>query len=87
MHFFGKAHTASDLSVQVVEDKVTAVGDIAMANRTANLHDGSYPGTFKYFKDLHAATGDQLWLPGHGEAPGTMLARPRGNSLAVAHRL
>lgn len=74
MHFFGKAHTASDLSVQVVEDKVTAVGDIAMANRIANIDDGSYPGTFKYFKDLHAATGDQLWLPGHGEATRDLLA-------------
>ncbi len=68
MHFYGTAHTAADLCVQVVQDKVTAVGDIAMANRIANIDDGSYPGTFKYFKDIAAAAGDQLWLPGHGEA-------------------
>jgi glyoxylase-like metal-dependent hydrolase (beta-lactamase superfamily II) len=67
-HFYGTAHTSADLSVQVVQDKVTAVGDIAMTNRIANMEDGSYPGTFKYFNELQAATGDQLWLPGHGEA-------------------
>jgi glyoxylase-like metal-dependent hydrolase (beta-lactamase superfamily II) len=67
-HFYGTAHTTADLCVQVVQDKVTAVGDIAMTNRIANIEDGSYPGTFKYFKDLQAATGEQLWLPGHGDA-------------------
>jgi hypothetical protein len=43
------------------------VGDIAMTNRIANIDDGSYPGTFKYYQALTAAAGDQLWLPGHGE--------------------
>ncbi|MDD2924740.1 MBL fold metallo-hydrolase [Rhodoferax sp.] len=73
LHFFGKAHTAADLSIEVVPDKVTAVGDLAMANRIANIDDGSYPGTFKYFKELTAATGDQLWLPGHGVATRDLL--------------
>ena len=68
MHHYGTAHTPSDLCVEVVQDKVTAVGDIAMANRIANMDEGSYPGTFKYYKALHAATGDQLWVPGHGHA-------------------
>jgi len=68
MHFYGKAHTSADLCVQVLQDQITAVGDIAMANRIANIDDGSYPGTFKYFKELAAGAGKQLWLPGHGEA-------------------
>jgi glyoxylase-like metal-dependent hydrolase (beta-lactamase superfamily II) len=68
MHHYGTAHTPSDLCVEVVQDKVTAVGDIAMTNRIANMDDGSYPGTFKYYKALQAATGDQLWVPGHGHA-------------------
>ena len=67
MHHYGTAHTPSDLCVEVVQDKVTALGDIAMANRIANMDEGSYPGTFKYYKDLAAATGEQLWVPGHGE--------------------
>jgi len=66
MHFYGRAHTAADLCVEVVEDKVTAIGDIAMANRIANLDDGSYLGTFKYYDALRNAAGEQLWVPGHG---------------------
>jgi glyoxylase-like metal-dependent hydrolase (beta-lactamase superfamily II) len=66
MHFYGRAHTDADLCVEVVEDKVTHVGDIAMANRIANIDDGSYPGTFKYYETLQKAAGDQLWVPGHG---------------------
>ncbi len=68
MHHYGQAHTKSDLSVEVVQDKVTAVGDIAMTNRIANMDDGSYPGTLKYYAALDKAAGEQLWLPGHGEA-------------------
>jgi glyoxylase-like metal-dependent hydrolase (beta-lactamase superfamily II) len=68
MHHYGTAHTPSDLCVEVVQDKVTAVGDIAMTNRIANMDDGSYPGTFKYYKSLEAASGQQLWVPGHGQA-------------------
>ena len=68
MHHYGTAHTPSDLSIEIVQDKVTALGDIAMTNRIANMDEGSYPGTFKYYKALQAATGDQLWVPGHGQA-------------------
>ncbi len=73
MHFYGKAHTPSDLCVEVVEDKLTAVGDIAMENRIANMDDGSYPGTFKYYDAIAKAAGDQLWVPGHGRGSKTLL--------------
>ena len=68
MHHYGTAHTPSDLCVEVIEDQVTMVGDIAMTNRIANMDDGSYPGTFKYYEALSRAAGDQLWVPGHGQA-------------------
>jgi glyoxylase-like metal-dependent hydrolase (beta-lactamase superfamily II) len=67
MHHYGTAHTSSDLCVEVVQDQLTAVGDIAMTNRIANMEEGSYVGTFKYYKALVNATGEQLWVPGHGE--------------------
>jgi glyoxylase-like metal-dependent hydrolase (beta-lactamase superfamily II) len=66
MHHYGTAHTPSDLCVEVVQDKLTAVGDIAMANRIANMDEGSFAGTFKYYKALMTATGEQIWVPGHG---------------------
>lgn len=73
MHHYGTAHTPSDLCVEVVQDKLTAVGDIAMANRIANMDEGSYPGTFKYYQALMAAAGDQLWVPGHGQGSKDLL--------------
>lgn len=81
MHHYGTAHTPSDLCVEVVQDKVTALGDIAMANRIANIDDGSYPGTFKYYQSLSAATGEQLWVPGHGQ-PAKDLLKTYGDFLA-----
>lgn len=81
MHFYGTAHTPCDLTVEVVEDKVTHIGDIAMENRIANIDDGSYPGTFKYYQALQKAAGDQLWLPGHGN-PGKGLFKDYGELMA-----
>jgi len=80
MHDYGRAHTDADLSVQVVEDQVTHIGDIAMANRTANIDDGSYPGTFKYYEALQKAAGMQTWLPGHGQ-PGKDILQTYGTFL------
>lgn len=68
MHHYGTAHTPSDLCVEVVEDRVVHVGDIAMTNRIANMDDGSYPGTFKYYEALGQAVPQALWVPGHGQA-------------------
>lgn len=73
MHFYGTAHTPSDLSVEVVQDKVTYVGDIAMGNRIANMDDGSYVGTFKYYEALEKAAPGHLWVPGHGRPSKTLL--------------
>ena len=68
LHHHGKAHTPSDLCMEVVQDRLTYVGDVAMDNRIANMDDGSYVGTFKTFDALTRELGDQLWVPGHGVA-------------------
>ncbi len=73
MHFYGRAHCHSDLCMEVVEDRLTYVADIAMDRRIANMDDGSYPGTFKYYEALAQATGEQLWVPGHGRPSKTLL--------------
>jgi glyoxylase-like metal-dependent hydrolase (beta-lactamase superfamily II) len=67
MHHYGQAHTKGDLTVEVVNDKVFHVGDLAMENRIANIDDGSYPGTFRYFDSLQKAGGrEALFVPCHG---------------------
>lgn len=73
LHHYGQAHTPSDLCFEVVQDRLTYIGDIAMENRIANIDDGSYPGTFRYYDALKKAAGDQLWLPGHGRGSRDLL--------------
>lgn len=73
LHHYGRAHTPSDLCFEIVQDKLTYVGDIAMANRIANIDDGSYPGTFKYYDAIKKAAGEQLWVPGHGRGSKDLL--------------
>ncbi len=73
LHHYGTAHTPSDLSFEIVQDKLTYIGDIAMENRIANIDDGSYPGTFKYYDALKTAAGDQVWVPGHGRGSKELL--------------
>ena len=66
IHHFGTVHTPSDLCVEVLEDKVMLIGDVAMDRRIANMDDGSYLGTLKAYDTLEK-TGSSIWLPGHGE--------------------
>ncbi len=72
MHHFGTVHTPSDLCVEVLEDGVMLVGDVAMDHRIANMDDGSYLGTLKAYDALEK-TGAKIWLPGHGEPGSSVL--------------
>jgi glyoxylase-like metal-dependent hydrolase (beta-lactamase superfamily II) len=71
LHHFGTVHTPFDLCVEVVEDKLMLVGDVAMDRRIANMDDGSYLGTLQAYETLEK-TGCTIWLPGHGE-PGAQV--------------
>ena len=73
MHHMGTVHTPFDLCVEVLEDKLMLVGDVAMDRRIANMDDGSYLGTLKAYDTLEK-TGSTIWLPGHGEPSSKVLA-------------
>ena len=68
VHDYGKAHTPGDICVEVVEDRLTHVGDVAMNRRIANMDDGSYLGSFRYYDGLEKNAGSRVWVPGHGQA-------------------
>lgn len=73
MHHYGKAHTASDICVEVVEDRLTCIGDVAMDRRIANMDDGSYLGSLKTYAELEKNAASRIWLPGHGEPGASVL--------------
>ena len=56
-----------DSSKETSELRTNVKTAMSMANRIANIDEGSYPGTFKYYEAMGAAAGDQLWVPAHGE--------------------
>lgn len=73
IHHYGIAHTPSDLSMEVVEDGLTYVGDVAMDRRIANMDDGSFQGSLDYLDALAAAAGSDIWIPGHGQPSDDLL--------------
>ncbi|KUJ71559.1 MBL fold metallo-hydrolase [Thiomicrospira sp. WB1] len=64
IHYFGKVHTASDLTVEVVEDKTMVMGDTVM-RRIANMADGSFQGTIDALKQVKAMNLE-TFVPMHG---------------------
>ncbi len=66
VHFYGTAHTPSDISLELVEKRIVHVGDIAMNNRIAFMDDGSFLGTFKAFDALEKSVPEAFWIPAHG---------------------
>jgi len=66
IHHYGIAHTPGDICIEVVQDQLTHVGDIAMDRRIANMDDGSYVGTFRAYDALEKNTASRIWVPGHG---------------------
>lgn len=67
-HHYGTAHTPSDICIEVVQDKITYVGDVMMNRRIANMDEGSYPGSLAYMTALEKNIPGSNWLPGHGHA-------------------
>lgn len=65
IHYFGKVHTDSDLAIEVVEDKVLYVGDMAM-RRVANISDGSYVGSIAAMKEIEQMD-IKTFITGHGD--------------------
>lgn len=66
VHHHGVAHTPGDCCYEIVEDRITHLGDVAMDRRIANMNDGSFPGSVETLRRVAADTQSTLWIPGHG---------------------
>jgi len=77
VHFYGTAHTPSDISLEIVGHNIVHVGDVAMDNRIAFMDDGSFRGTFKNYDALEAAVPGALWIPAPGHPGKQVLAHNR----------
>lgn len=66
-HHYDTCHTPFDLSIEVLGEGVTMIGDVAGNRRISNMEDGSFDGAIRHMEKIVANTRTQLWLSGHGE--------------------
>ncbi|TSE20938.1 quinoprotein relay system zinc metallohydrolase 1 [Tepidimonas alkaliphilus] len=66
-HHYTPCHTPYDLSMEVIGEGVTLIGDVATNRRISNMEDGSFEGAIEYMKRIEAQTRTRLWCSGHGE--------------------
>ncbi|MDH5368532.1 MAG: MBL fold metallo-hydrolase [Gammaproteobacteria bacterium] len=72
IHHTGKAHSDSDIMIEVVEDKGLFFGDIVAAKRVPNSdvpQDASFKGTINAI-DVMLKGPSTLFIPGHGLSGG-----------------
>lgn len=65
----GRAHTDTDVMIEVVEDRVMFLGDNGFSQRIGRLDDGSFKGNIAALK-LALASKSTIFVPGHGPSGG-----------------
>lgn len=70
-HFYhgGVAHTDGDLMIEVVEEKVLFLGDVAADERAGRMDDGDIKGNIAAC-ELALQTDAKIFVPGHGQGDG-----------------
>ncbi|MDH5407039.1 MAG: MBL fold metallo-hydrolase [Gammaproteobacteria bacterium] len=64
----GKAHSNSDIMIQIVEEKVFVFGDV-LRDQNLSLFMASYTGNLKAL-DIGQKSGAKVFVPGHGKSGG-----------------
>jgi len=83
IHHFGKMHTNSDISVEIVEDKTMVMGDMVM-RRIANMADGSFLGIIKGLEKILKLPVD-TFIPMHGKHEGKKLIEDNKKFMEVVY--
>ena len=66
MHHYGKAHTTTDIMVEIVEPGVVFTGDIVFNGRIPRIDDGDIVGNINSCTEI-LKTGAGVYVPGHGQ--------------------
>ncbi len=67
MHDYGKAHTETDLMIEVVELSVVFLGDNVLVDRVPRIDDGDIQGNIAACTRI-LETGAKIYVPGHGRS-------------------
>ena len=67
VHHYGKAHTTSDVMVEIVEASVVFLGDNVLNGRVPRLDDGDIVGNIRSCNEI-LKSGAKVYVPGHGKS-------------------
>ncbi len=65
IHHYGKAHTTSDIMIEIPERSITFLGDNVLFNRVPRLDHGDIQGNLEACTRI-METGSKRYVPGHG---------------------
>lgn len=65
IHYYGTAHTTSDIMVEIVEASVTFLGDNVLNERIPRIDDGNIQGNIQACTKI-LETNSSVYVPGHG---------------------
>lgn len=65
IHYYGQAHTTSDIMVEIVEASVIFLGDNALNERLPRIDDGNIQGNIQACTKI-LETNTTVYVPGHG---------------------
>jgi glyoxylase-like metal-dependent hydrolase (beta-lactamase superfamily II) len=66
IHHYGKAHTETDLMIEVVEESVVFLGDNVLIGRVPRISDGDVMGNITSLDKVMASSAKH-YVPGHGK--------------------
>ena len=69
IHNYGKAHTTSDIMVEVVERGVVFLGDIVLDGRLPRMAEGDIQGNIKTCDEILKSSA-KIYVPNHGRTGG-----------------
>ncbi len=84
VHHYGKAHTTSDIMIEIPELSVTFLGDNVLNQRIPRMDDGDFRGNIEACTRI-LETGSKLYVPGHGPTGDDSVPKATRNYLQILY--
>lgn len=81
IHAPGRAHSGTDIMIEVMEDKLLFLGDNVMNGRFGRMDDGTFKGNVAAC-DHALGTAAEVFVPGHGRSGGRQIVAAYRDYLA-----
>ena len=84
VYHYGKAHTTSDIMIEVVEPSVMFLGDNVLNRRIPRIDEGNIQGNIEACTKS-AASGTSVFVPGHGRSGDSAMVKQFCDYLTILY--